>query len=576
MDADVVHPVGRVLPLHSGGLAPLPRLRGRDLLEDPLLNKGTAFTDGERSVLGLHGLLPPQVETLDQQVVRAYEAFLRKTDDLERHIYLRAMQDRNEVLFYRLLLDHMEEMMPVVYTPVVALGCQEFSHIFRRPRGLFLPYPLRDSLRTLLKHRANPEVDVIVVTDGERILGIGDQGAGGLGIPIGKLSLYTLIGGFRPERTLPIVLDVGTNNVERLRDPEYLGWRHDRISGPQYDEFIEQFVRAVRQELPNTLLQWEDFGAEHARRILEEYQDKLLTFNDDIQGTGAIALGTILSALHRTHGSLRDQRVVIFGAGSAGVGVADAIRAGMGQEGVPDADARRRFWLVNRGGLLHSARTDLKVEQRVYAHPWEEVASWAHADPRRVSLCEVVREARPTILIGLSTVANAFDETLVRAMASNVDRPIIFPLSNPTSKTEALPGDLLKWTDGQAIIATGSPFAPIEFGGRKVPIAQCNNVYIFPALGLGSIASGARRVTNEMLLAAARALAECSPARTDPSAPLLPPVSQLRAVAVEIAIAVGKEAQRSGHAPASTLEELRAKVLEAQWTPAYPVYPGGA
>jgi malate dehydrogenase (oxaloacetate-decarboxylating) len=525
-------------------------------------------------VLGLHGLLPPQVETLDQQVHRAYEAFQRKTDDLERHIYLRALQDRNEVLFYRLLLDHMEEMMPVVYTPVVALGCQEFSHIFRRPRGLFIPYPLRDSIRTLLKHRQNPEVDVIVVTDGERILGIGDQGAGGLGIPIGKLSLYTLIGGFRPERTLPIVLDVGTNNVERLRDPEYLGWRHERILGPEYDEFIAQFVRAVRQELPTTLLQWEDFGGEHARKILEEYQDKLLTFNDDIQGTGAIAVGAILSALHLTRVPLRDQRVVIFGAGSAGVGVADAIRTAMQQDGLSEADARKRFWLVNRGGLLHSARMDLKAEQRFYAHPWDEVTSWAHADPRRVSLGEVVAEARPTVLIGLSTVASAFDEPLVRSMAAAVERPLIFPLSNPTNKSEAVPSDLLRWTDGKAIIATGSPFAPVEFGGRKVPIAQCNNVYIFAALGLGAVASGARHVTQEMLLAAARALAACSPARSDPTAPLLPPVSQLRVVAVEIAVAVGQEAQRTGDAPAMSPEELRARVLAMQWTPAYPVYPG--
>jgi malate dehydrogenase (oxaloacetate-decarboxylating) len=574
MDAAEARPVGRVLPLQPGALCPLPRLRGRELLDDPLLNKGTAFTDGERNVLGLHGLLPPQVETLDQQVRRAYEAFQRKTDDLERHIYLRALQDRNEVLFYRLLLDHMEEMMPVVYTPVVALGCQEFSHIYRRPRGLFISYPLRDSIRTLLKHRPNPEVDVIVVTDGERILGIGDQGAGGLGIPIGKLSLYTLIGGFRPERTLPILLDVGTNNVERLRDPEYLGWRHERILGPDYDEFIAQFVRAVKQELPNTLVQWEDFGGEHARQILEEYQDKLLTFNDDIQGTGAITLGAILSALHLTGVPLRDQRVVIFGAGSAGVGVADSIRGAMVQDGISDAEARKRFWLVNRGGLLHAARKELKAEQRVYAHAWDEVASWAHADPRRVSIGEVVQKAHPTMLIGLSTVTSAFDEPLVRSMAAAVERPLIFPLSNPTTKSEAVPSDLIRWTDGKAIIATGSPFAPVEFGGRTYPIAQCNNVYIFPALGLGAVASQARHVTDGMLLAAAHALAACSPARTNPTGPLLPPVAQLRAVAMEIAIAVGLEAQRAGIAPKTAPEQLRAIVQASQWIPAYPIYPG--
>ncbi len=440
MEAVSSPPFGTVPRLHPGESAPLPRLRGQDLLDIPLLNKGTAFTDQERAALGLHGLLPPQVETLDQQVVRAYEAFRRKTDDLERHIYLRALQDTNEVLFYRLLLDHMEEMMPVVYTPVVALGCQEFSHIYRRPRGLFVSYPLRDSIRTLLQHRPNREVDVIVVTDGERILGIGDQGVGGLGIPIGKLSLYTLIGGIRPERTLPIVLDVGTNNLDRLRDPEYLGWRHERITGVDYGEFIDRFVLAVQQELPGTLLQWEDFGAEHARPILEKYRDRALTFNDDIQGTGAVTLGAILSALRVTSTPLREQRVVIFGAGSAGVGVADSIRAAMVEDGITDDAARRRFWLINRGGLLHTERADLKDQQRVYARPWSEVAPWARTHPRRVSLAEVVQEARPTILIGLSTVASAFDEPLVRNLAEAVERPIVFPLSNPTAKSEAVPG----------------------------------------------------------------------------------------------------------------------------------------
>ena len=545
-----------------------------DLLGTPLLNKGTAFTDEERTTFGLHGLLPPQIESLDQQVVRAHEAFRRKTDDLERHIYLRALQDTNEVLFYRLLLAHMEEMMPVVYTPVVALGCQEFSHIYRRPRGIFVPYPLRDSIPALLDHRPNPEVDVIVVTDGERILGIGDQGVGGLGIPIGKLSLYTLIGGIRPERTLPIVLDVGTNNPERLRDPEYLGWHHERVTGPAYDEFIDRFVSAVRHALPRTLLQWEDFGAGHARPILEKYRSRALTFNDDIQGTGAVALGAVLSALHVTGLPLREQRIVIFGAGSAGLGVADALRAAMVEGGLPETEARRRFWLLNRGGLLHAGRTDLRAEQRTYAHPWDDVASWAHADPSRVNLAEVVREARPTILIGLSTVSGVFDEPTVRQMARSVDRPIIFPLSNPTAKSEAVPEDLLRWSDGRAVVATGSPFPPVEVPGRSIPIAQCNNVYIFPALGLGVVASGARRVSDGMILAAAHALADHSPARESPGAPLLPPVAGLRALAIEIALAVGIEAQRSGEAPRISPETLRERIRAMQWLPEYPVYAG--
>jgi malate dehydrogenase (oxaloacetate-decarboxylating) len=552
--------------------APLPRLRGTELLDTPLLNKGTAFTDDEREALGLHGLLPPQVESLDRQVTRAHEAFGRKTDDLERHIFLRALQDTNEVLFYRLLLDHMEEMMPIVYTPAVALGCQEFSHIYRRPRGLFIPYPLQESIEELLEHRPNPKVDVVVVTDGERILGIGDQGVGGLGIPIGKLSLYTLIGGIHPERTLPIVLDVGTNNLDRLRDPEYLGWRHERITGKTYDDFIDRFVVAVRRSLPGTLLQWEDFGAEHARPILEKYRNRVLTFNDDIQGTGAVALGAILSALHVTHQALNEQRIVIFGAGSAGIGVSDTIRAALQGDGATDEEARRCIWLINRGGLLHTERTDLRPEQQTYARPWTEVAAWAKGDQRRVNLAEVVREVRPTILIGLSTVAGAFDQSLVETMAAKVERPIIFPLSNPTAKSEAVPKDLLQWTEGRALIAAGSPFPPVDFGGRTVRIAQCNNVYIFPALGLAVAASGARRVTDGMILAAARKLADRSPARDDPSAPLLPLVRDLRTLAVEIALSVGLEAQRTGHAPLTTPEELRTRILATQWIPAYPTY----
>src|SRR5690348_2790774 len=328
--------------------------RGMELLDDQELNKGTAFTEEERRIFGLHGLLPPHVATLDEQVVRAYEAYRRKDDDLERHIFLRGLQDTNEILFYRLLLDHIEEMTPIVYTPVVAQACQQFSHIYRRPRGMFVSWPLRDSIPALLRNRPNPNVDVIVVTDGERILGIGDQGAGGLGIPIGKLSLYSLIGGIRPERTLPVVLDVGTNNVERLKDPEYLGWRHERVTGDAYYDFIDQFVQAVKEELPNTLLQWEDFATPHARPILERYRDQLLTFNDDSQGTAAVALGAILGAVKVAGRPLKEQQIVMLGAGSAGIGVADLLRAAMRDAGLSEEDARRRFWFVDKDGLLHS------------------------------------------------------------------------------------------------------------------------------------------------------------------------------------------------------------------------------
>ena len=543
--------------------------RGMDLLVHPALNKATAFTEEERSNRGLHGLLPPHVENIEEQVVRAYEAYKRKDDDLERHIYLRALQDTNEVLFYRLLLDHIEEMTPMVYTPVVAQACQQFSHIYRRPRGLFISYPLRDSMSKLLRNRPNAYVDIIVVTDGERILGIGDQGAGGLGIPIGKLSLYTLIGGIRPERTLPIVLDVGTNNAERLNDPEYIGWRHERISGQEYFDFIDQFVQAVKEELPGACLQWEDFATPHARPILQRYRDQLLTFNDDIQGTSAVALGAIFSAVKVTGRSLKDQRIVMFGAGSAGIGVADGLREAMKGEGVSEQDSRRHFWMVDKDGLLHSGRKDLTPEQIVYAQPESRLSGWLPTANGRIGLADVIGKIEATILIGLSTVGGAFAETIVREMARKVQRPIIFPLSNPTVNSEATADDLIHWTDARALVATGSPFAPVSFGERNISIAQCNNVFIFPAIGLGVVASGARRITDTMMLAAARALAANAPALKDSSAPLLPPLTDIRRVAAQIAVAIGMQAQKDGVAPWLSEDELGQKVLAAQWTPSY-------
>ena len=544
--------------------------RGTDLLNRQGLNKGTAFTEEERSRLGLRGLLPPQIETLDEQVVRAYEAYKRKGDDLERHIYLRALQDTNEVLFYRLLLDHIEEMTPIVYTPVVALACQQFSHIYRRPRGLFISYPLRDSIPELLRNRPNRDIDVIVVTDGERILGIGDQGAGGLGIPIGKLSLYTLIGGIRPERTLPIVLDVGTNNQERLNDPEYLGWRHERVTGQPYFDFVDQFVQAVKQELPETCLQWEYFATPHARPILQRYRDELLTFNDDIQGTSAVALGAVLGAVKVTGKSLKDQHIVMLGAGSAGIGVADGLRAAMKGEGLSEEEARSHFWVVDRNGLLHSGRKDLSPEQSVYAQPAERVSGWPQSSNGNIGLADVIGKINATILIGLSTVGGAFTESIVREMARKVERPVIFPISNPTSRSEAKPDDLIQWTEGRALVATGSPFPPVHYRGKAIPIAQCNNVFIFPAMGLGVVASGARRVTDSMMLAAARTLADNSPALKNSSASLLPPLSDIRRVAAEIATEVGMQAQLDGVAPKLSQDELRKKVLATQWLPDYP------
>jgi malate dehydrogenase (oxaloacetate-decarboxylating) len=536
----------------------MPEMRGAVLLATPALNKGTAFTEAERTRFGLHGLLPPQVETLDEQVIRAYSAFQAYQNDLGRHINLRALQDNNEVLFYRLLLDHIEEMTPIVYTPVVAEACQHFSHIYRRPRGLFIPYPLRDSIPELLRNRSNAEVDVIVVTDGERVLGIGDQGVGGLGISIGKLSLYTLFGGIHPARTLPIVLDAGTDNEEGLRDPEYLGWRHPRVRGAEYDAFIDLFVKAVKQELPRTCLQWEDFATPHARPILEKYRNELLTFNDDIQGTAAVALGAILAAVKNSGMRLKDQQVVFFGAGSAAIGVADYLRQALMEDGLSPQEASGRFWMLDVKGLLHEDRTDLSPQQRIYAqHPAEQT-----------DLAGLIRKLDATILIGLSTMGGAFTEPVISEMARKTERPIIFPLSNPTQRSEATASDLIRWTNGRALVATGSPFPRVKYGGKIVPVAQCNNVYIFPALGLGAVAAGATRITDAMILAAARALAANSPA--GPSSPLLPELKDLRAITVEVACAVGLEAQRGGVAPPIHPEELRRSVTANQWTPAYP------
>ena len=543
-----------------------------DLLDTPVWNKGTAFDDHERVALGLYGLLPPHVESLQEQSVRAYEAFSTKNTDLGRHIYLRQLQDSNETLFYRLMFDHIEEMMPIVYTPTVGLACQQFSHIYRRPRGLIVSYPLRDSIVEVLRNRPNAEVDVIVVTDGERILGLGDQGVGGLGIPIGKLSLYSLIGGIHPSRTLPIVLDVGTNNQERLNDPEYLGWRHERVRGQEYLDFVDRFVQAVKQELPQTCLQWEDFATPNARPLLVRYQNELLTFNDDVQGTAAVVLGAVVGASKVAGKSIKEHQIVFVGAGSAAIGVADYLRVAMVEEGLSENDARARFWIVDKDGLLHSDRRDLSEEQKTYARARNEIADWPRDQHGQVDLAEVISKVDATVLIGLSTVKGIFTESIVREMAGKTERPIIFPLSNPTSRSEAEPSDLLAWTEGRALVATGSPFAPVKYGGKSIEIAQCNNVFIFPAVGLGLIASQARRVSDKMMLAGAKALGDHSPALRDPAASLLPSVRTIREVALEIAFAVALKAQEQGLAPASEPEGLRREVIESQWTPEYMPY----
>jgi malate dehydrogenase (oxaloacetate-decarboxylating) len=547
-------------------------LRGMDLLDTPIWNKGSAFDDQERVTFGLNGLLPPRVESIAEQSARAYAAFKTKNTDLGRHIYLRQLQDTNETLFYRLMLDHIEEMMPIVYTPTVGLACQEFSHIYRRPRGLVVSYPLRDSIAEILRNRPNREVDVIVVTDGERILGLGDQGVGGLGIPIGKLSLYSLIGGIHPSRTLPIILDVGTNNQPKLNDPEYLGWRHERITGLKYFDFVDRFVQAVKKELPQSCLQWEDFATPHARPLLVRYQNELLTFNDDIQGTAAVVLGAVVGAAKVAGKSIKEQQIVFVGAGSAAIGVADYLRIAMVEEGLSEKEAAARFWVVDKDGLLAADRRHLADEQKIYARSSEEISTWPRNQKGQIGLPEVIGKIEATALIGLTTVKGIFSESIVREMARKTDRPIIFPLSNPTSHSEAEPSDLIAWTEGRALIATGSPFAPVSYNGKSIPIAQCNNVFIFPAAGLGVVGSRSRRVTDEMLLAAAKTLGDHSPALRDPSGSLLPSVNSIREVALDIAYSVGRKAQEEGLASASEPEVLRKKLAETQWFPEYLEY----
>ncbi|MFC8429588.1 NAD-dependent malic enzyme [Streptomyces sp. NPDC057253] len=543
------------------------QVRGAALLADPLLNKGTAFSPDERAELGLDGLLPPATETLDEQAGRAYDAFLGYDKPLHRHIYLRQLQDTNEVLFYGLLTRHLEEMLPVVYTPTVGEACRRFSEIYRRPRGLFLTYEERHRFREILRNRPGGEVDVIVVTDGQRILGLGDQGLGGMGIPIGKLSLYTAIGGIHPARTLPILLDVGTDNEQLLANEHYLGRRQHRVTGEAYDEMIEAFVSAVEAELPGTLLQWEDFATAHARPILTRYQDRLLTFNDDIQGTAAVALGALSTATKVAGSALTDHRIVVLGAGSAAIGVADMIRTALVEEGLSEQEAADRFWFVDIDGLLVRSRTDLTPEQRVYARDDAEVRQWGGDTP---DLARVVGEVRPTVLIGLSTAHGAFTEEIVRTMAGSCDRPVILPLSNPTSNAEADPADLARWTDGRALIAAGSPFPPLKVGDREVPVAQANNVYVFPAVGLAVAACRATRVTDRMMVAAARALGDCAVrAGTDGATPLLPPLASMRDAARDIALAVARTAVEDGVAPEATEAKLREAIAATQWTPRY-------
>ena len=469
-------------------------------------------------------------------------------------------------------MHHLEELLPIVYTPTVGLGCQHFSQAFRKPRGLFLSIPHQERIRRILGHPRFDNVEAIVVTDGERILGLGDQGAGGMGISIGKLSLYTGCGGLHPATTLPIFLDVGTDNPERLSDPLYIGWRHERLRGQAYDDFIEAFVSAVVERWPHVLLQWEDFARDNATRLLERYRDRLCTFNDDIQGTAVVAAGTLLAAVNVTGVPMREQRVAVLGAGGAGTGISALLLRAMVEDGLPEAEARRRFYLVDRDGLLVEGMPGLLSFQEPFVQPRDAVAGWTLERESMIGLGDVVRNASPTVLIGVSGQPGAFPEGVIRAMAASVHRPVIFPLSNPTSRAEATPVDVMAWTEGRAVIGTGSPFPPVLKNGAYVRVDQTNNSYVFPGIGLAAIAVHARRISDGMLMAAARALADTSPARLNPHANLLPPVSDLRDVSLRVAQAVAMQARKDGLTEQMDAGDMYKKIRNKMWAPVYRPY----
>jgi malate dehydrogenase (oxaloacetate-decarboxylating) len=545
---------------------------GYELVNTPMLNKGTAFSAEERDVFHLHGLLPPHIGSLDDQVARRMQVLRAYQTDFERYAFLRDLQDNNETLFYALVTRNLEEVLPLVYTPTVGEGCQRFSEIWRKPRGLFLSYPNRHKIRGIFADPRFDKVRVIVVSDGERILGLGDQGAGGMGISIGKLALYTGCAGIHPDFTLPILLDVGTNNRDRLADHLYVGWRHERIGESDYDAFVEEFVAAVVERWPDVLLQWEDFAGHNAGRLLARYRGRLCTFNDDIQSTAAVAAASLMTAIKVTGLPLTEQRIALLGAGSAGCGIATLILRAMIEAGADEVAARRNFFAVDRDGLLVEGMPGITEAQKPFVQAKSAVAGWARQNAGGIGLLDVVTNAKPTVLIGVSGQAGAFTEAVVRAMAQHVDRPVIFPLSNPTSRSEATAEQLVSWTDGRALIGSGSPFAPVNWNGRTYRITQTNNSYIFPGMGLGILASGARRVTDGMFMAAAVTLSSIGTVASDGMPRLLPPISDLRNVSVLIAKAVARRAQIDGVAARCEAAELDACIDAYVWEPRYRPY----
>ncbi|MEC0182559.1 NAD-dependent malic enzyme [Paenibacillus peoriae] len=544
-------------------------LRGKDVLANPLLNKGVAFTEEERKELGLEGILPPTVLSLEKQSVRAYQQFLAQPTMLRKNASLNDLHNRNVVLYYRLLTDHLSEMLPVVYTPTVGTAIQEYSHEYNRPGGVYLSIDNPNGIGQAYYNSGlnGEDVDLIVVTDSESILGIGDWGVGGINIAIGKLAVYTAAAGIHPGRVLPIVLDVGTNNEKLLNDPLYIGNRYKRVRGEAYNQFIDTFISKTLTQFPKALLHWEDVGSVNARHIIGKYGHSILTFNDDIQGTGAVTLAAILSAVGVTKIPLREQKVLVFGPGAAGIGNADQIRGAMIADGLSEEDSFKPFWAFDYRGLLTDDMEDVLDYQKPYVRKKEEISSWTRSDDGKIPLLEVIRQVKPTLLIGTSGVAGAFSEEIIKEMAKHVERPIIMPMSNPTNLAEAVPEDLIRWTDGKALIATGSPFEPVTYNGTKFEIGQANNAFVFPGLGLGAIVVKAKRITPSMFTAAADAVANAVDSN-EPGGALLPHIRKLRDVSFAVAVAVAKAAIQDQVAQAH-ISDVEQAIRDAMWKPEY-------
>lgn len=554
---------------HTGELYIETSLTGKPLLTTPQLNKSTAFTNEERKEFGLLGKLPHRVETLDEQVKRAYLQYSGYTTRIQQNIYLNNLHDKNQILFYKLLNRHLAEMLPTIYTPIVGTAVKRFSHEYRQPRGLYIAHSDKNQIEEIVLNRSNPDIDLIVVTDGEGVLGIGDQGIGGMDIPVAKLMVYSLCGGIDPTRTLPVFLDVGTNNQDLLNDPMYLGCRHPRINNTDYDAFISIFVSEIRKQFPNAFLHWEDFGRGNARRILDQFQDVLCTFNDDIQGTGAVTLAALLAACDVTGVPLQEHRIVVFGAGSAGTGISDQIIDALVRGGLSAEEAYKKFWLIDRQGLLLANDAELTEAQQPYARSLDDISTWAINEKSHPSLTDTVRHVKPTILIGCSAQTGSFSQDIIETMSATCERPIIFPLSNPDEKCEAQPIDILSWSQGKALIATGTAFPPVEYHNRMVQIAQCNNALIFPGIGLGVLAVAATRLTKDMILAAAETLGSFAPSKKDSFLPLLPSLDDAQTVAKHIAIAVARCAIDSGYAQKNQDRDLEQLIDEIFWEPRY-------